>query len=181
MRVLVACEFSGVVRDAFQARGHYALSCDFLPSERPGNHYQGDVYDQLDKSWDLMIAFPPCTHLAASGARWWPTKRREQAVALEFVWLLLEAPIPRICLENPVGLVSTAIRPPDQYVQPWEHGHGWTKRTGLWLKGLPQLLPSHVVDGRSNRIHWMGESKGRAREKSRTPPGIAAAMAEQWG
>lgn len=149
MRVLVACEFSGRVRDAFTARGHYAMSCDLLESETPGPHYVGDVYDLLDKPWDMMIAFPPCTHLAICGARWFnrPGKREAQLKALEFVRLLMNAPIPRIAIENPVGVISTAIRPPDQWIQPWEHGHGETKKTGLWLKGLPLLKPTQVVGG----------------------------------
>jgi site-specific DNA-cytosine methylase len=183
VKVLVACEFSGRVRQAFRDRGHNAVSCDFETTEIPGNHYQGDVYDLLDKPWDLLIAFPPCTHLATCGARWWdrPGKREAQRQAVEFVRLLMEANIPRIAIENPIGILSTAIRKPDQIIQPWEHGHGETKSTCLWLKGLPLLVPSNVVEGRENRIHWMPERKSRAKDKSRTYPGIAAAMAEQWG
>lgn len=182
MKVLVACEFSGIVRDAFVARGHTAISCDLLPTERPdGLHIQGDVRALLTEHWDLMIAHPPCTHLAASGARWWPAKQVEQVEALAFVRLLLDAPIERIALENPVGLISTTIRKPDQIIQPWQHGHGETKATCLWLKGLPPLIPSHVVDGREQRLWRVGESKSRWRTRSRTFHGIAAAMAAQWG
>lgn len=182
MRVLVACEFSGVVRDAFAALGHDAVSCDLEPSETPGEHIQCDVRRVLGLGWDMMIAHPPCTHLASSGARWWRNKDPQlQASALEFVRTLLNAPIPRIALENPVGAIGTRIRPADQYIQPWEHGHGETKKTGLWLKNLPALLPSAVVSGRDNRIHMMPGSRYQARERSRTYPGVARAMAEQWG
>ena len=182
MRVLVACEFSGVVRDAFTARGHEAASCDLLPSETPGNHYQGDVRLLLvGMKWDLMIAHPPCTHLAVSGARWFADKQAEQAEALEFVRQLLEAPIPRIALENPIGVISTRIRKPDQIIQPWQFGHGETKATCLWLKGLPKLQPTQIVDGRAPRVHYASPGPDRWKERSRTLPGIAAAMAEQWG
>lgn len=136
MRVLVACEYSGTVRDAFRARGHDAMSCDLLPTDVPGPHYQGDVRDVLGDGWDLMIAHPPCTHLAASGARWFHLKQQEQAEALEFVRLLMNAPIPRIAVENPVSVISSRIRKPDQIIQPWMFGHGETKATCLWLKGL---------------------------------------------
>lgn len=183
MRVLVACEFSGIVRDAFLARGHDAVSCDLLPSERPGPHYQNDVRAMLHPGWafDLMIAFPPCTHLAVSGARWFKDKEREQAEALGFVRELLEAPIPRIALENPVGVISTRIRRPDQIIQPWQFGHGEVKATCLWLKGLPLLQPSNIVEGREARVHRMAPSPIRGRERSRTYQGVADAMAEQWG
>ena len=182
MRVLIACEFSGIVRDAFRERGHDAMSCDLLPSETPGNglHYQGDVRDVLDDGWDLMIAHPPCTHLAVSGARWFVNKRTEQAEALDFVRLLLDAPIPRIALENPVSVISTAIRKPDQIIQPWQFGHGETKTTCLWLKGLPKLTPTDIVHEREQRVWRMGPSPTRWAERSRTFPGIAAAMAAQW-
>lgn len=180
MRVLVACEFSGRVRDAFLARGHDALSCDILPSEKPGPHHCGDVLSILDQGWDMMIAFPPCTYLAVSGARWWRYRREEQAAALDFVKALMDAPIPRIAIENPVGKISTAIRPPDQYIQPWQFGHGETKKTGLWLKGLPLLRPTNVVDGREARVHKMPPSKDRGRRRSLTYLGVAAAMASQW-
>lgn len=181
MRVLVACKYSGTVRDAFIARGHDAISCDLLPTERPGPHYQGDVRDILGDGFDLMIAHPPCTHLAVSGARWFVEKRKQQADALEFVWLLLNAPIPRICLENPVSVISRHIREPDQIIQPWEHGHGETKATCLWLKNLPRLRPSLIVEGRTPRVHFMLPSPDRWKERSRTYPGIASAMADQWG
>jgi hypothetical protein len=181
MRVLVACEYSGTVRDAFIARGHDAMSCDLLPTEKPGPHYQGGVLDILDDGWDLMIAHPPCTHLAVSGARWWKDKQDEQALALWFVAQLMAAPIPRIAIENPVSKISTAIRKPDQIVQPWQFGHGETKATCLWLKGLPKLVPTQVVDGREARIHKMSPGPDRWKERSRTYQGIADAMAAQWG
>lgn len=181
MRVLVACEYSGAVRDAFRARGHDAMSCDLLPTEQPGPHYHGPVEDILGDGWDIMIAHPPCTHLAVSGARWWKDKRQEQAAALDFVRLLLAAPIPRIALENPISIISTAIRKPDQIIQPWQFGHGETKATCLWLKGLPPLVPTNIVPGREARIHKMPPSPDRWKERSRTYAGIAAAMAAQWG
>ncbi len=180
MRVLVACEFSGVVRDAFAERGHDAWSCDILPTERDGNHIQGDVLEVLDDWWDLMIAHPPCTHLAVSGARWFKDKVEEQAEALDFVRSLLAAPIPRIALENPISVISTKVRKPDQIIQPWQHGHGETKATCLWLKGLPCLTPSNVVEGREARIHFMPPGEDRWKNRSRTLPGIAKAMADQW-
>lgn len=181
MRVLVACEFSGVVRDAFRARGHDAMSCDLLPTEVDGPHYMGDVRDVLDDGWDLMVAHPPCTHLAVSGARWFAKKRAEQVEALEFVRLLLDAPIPRIALENPVSIISSRIRKPEQIIQPWQFGHGETKATCLWLKGLPLLRATNIVDGREARVHKMAPGPNRWRERSRTFEGIAAAMADQWG
>lgn len=181
MKVLVACEFSGIVRDAFIAKGHEANSCDLLPTERPGPHIQGDILEHLRKGWDLMIAHPPCTHLAVSGARWFYKKRVEQEMALEFVRLLLDAPIPRICLENPISIISTRIRKPDQIIQPWQFGHGETKTTCLWLKGLPLLKPTNIVRGRESRIHKMPPSVNRWKERSRTFQGIADAMAGQWG
>ncbi len=183
MRVLIACEFSGVVRRAFRARGHDAVSCDLLPAEdgETLHHIQGDVLEMLDGGWDLMIAHPPCTHLAVSGARWFKDKQHEQADALAFVWYLLDAPIPRIALENPVSIISSHIRKPDQIVQPWQYGHGETKATCLWLKNLPTLLPTRVVDGREARVHRMPPGPDRWRERSRTFTGIADAMADQWG
>ena len=181
MRVLVACEFSGIVRDAFVLRGHDAWSCDILPSEAPGNHIQGDVLAIIGDSWDLMIAHPPCTHLAVSGARWFKEKRAEQEMALDFVRRLLDAPIPRIAVENPVSIISSQIYKPDQIIQPWQFGHGETKATCLWLKNLPLLKPTHVVAGREARIHKMPPSADRWRERSRTYEGIANAFAEQWG
>ncbi len=184
MNVVVACEFSGIVRDAFIARGHNAISADFLPSERPGAHYTGDVMDLLRDMagyFDLMIAHPPCTHLAVSGARWFKDRPQEQANALSFVRLLLAAPIPRIALENPVSVISSKIRKPDQIIQPWMFGHGETKATCLWLKGLPKLEPTDIVDGRSPRVHHASPSPNRWKERSRTLNGIANAMAVQWG
>lgn len=180
MRVLVACEYSGTVRDAFIAAGHEALSCDLLPTDNPGPHYQGDVRDVLHDGWDLMIAHPPCTHLAVSGARWFKDKQEEQAEALDFVRLLLDAPIERIALENPVSVISSRIRKPDQIIQPWQFGHGETKATCLWLKGLPKLTPTDIVDGREARVHKLPPSADRWKIRSTTYPGIAAAMAQQW-
>jgi len=182
MRVLVACEFSGIVRDAFRARGHAAWSCDLLPSEREGPHIQGDVLALLDDGWDLMIAHPPCTHLSVSGAKHFAEKRADgrQGKALAFVRALLDAPIPRIALENPVSIISTEIRKPDQIIQPWQFGHGETKATCLWLKNLPSLTPTNIVEGREARVHRMAPGPNRWRERSRTFQGIADAMAEQW-
>jgi hypothetical protein len=181
MRVLVACEFSGTVRDAFRRRGHDAVSCDLLPSETDGPHYQRDVLGVLGHGWDLMIAHPPCTHLAVSGARWFKDKAQEQAEALQFVRDLMAAPIPRIAVENPVSVISSRIRKADQVIQPWQFGHGEVKATCLWLKGLPQLVPTAIVDGREARVHRMPPGPNRWKERSRTFPGIAEAMAEQWG
>ncbi len=181
MRVLVACEYSGVVRDAFIARGHDAISCDLLPTEVPGPHYQGDVRDVLGDGWGLMIAHPPCTHLSVSGARWFKDKLPEQAEALDFVRLLLDAPIPRIALENPISIISSRIRKPDQIIQPWQFGHGETKATCLWLKGLPKLWATCLVEGREARVHKMPPGPDRWKERSRTFTGIGAAMAAQWG
>lgn len=181
MKVLIACEFSGAVRDAFSAKGWDAWSCDLLPSERPGNHIEGDVMPHLGGGWDMLIAHPPCTHLAVSGARWFHLKRKEQADALAFVRALLEAPIGRIALENPVSIISTAIRKPDQTIQPWQFGHGETKATCLWLKNLPKLTPTNVVAGREQRVWKMPPGPDRAKERSRTYEGIAKAMADQWG
>lgn len=194
MRVLVACEFSGTVSQAFRDAGHDAWSADLLPSELCRNprhtrgegdccgHYIGDVRDLLTADvWDLMIAHPPCTHLAVSGARWFAGKRREQAEALAFVRELLAAPIPRIALENPVSVISTAIRKPDQIIQPWMFGHGEVKATCLWLQNLQNLEPTEIVSGRVARVHRMAPGPDRWKERSRTLPGIARAMAEQWG
>ena len=183
MRVLVACEFSGTVRDAFIRQGHDAWSCDLLPSESPlGPHYRGNVLDLLQPGrWELVIAHPPCTHLAVSGARWFKDKQQEQAEALEFVRALLDAPVPRIALENPVSIISSRIRKPDQIVQPWQYGHGETKATCLWLKGLPKLEPTNIVEGRKATVHRMPPGPNRWRERSRTYRGIAEAMAAQWG
>jgi site-specific DNA-cytosine methylase len=180
MRVLIACEFSGTVRDAFLAFGHDAMSCDLLPTERPGPHYQGDIRDILGDWWDLMIAHPPCTHLAVSGARWFKDKVQEQAEALEFVRLLMDAPIPRIAIENPISIISSRIRKADQIIQPWQFGHGEVKATCLWLKNLPKLVPTNIVDGRVARVHRMPPGPDRWKERSKTLAGIAAAMAAQW-
>lgn len=181
MNVLVACEFSGIVRNAFYKKGHNAWSCDFLESESTGQHFVGDVLDFLEDGWDLMIVHPPCTHLAVSGARWFKYKQKEQAEALEFVSRLLNAPIDKIALENPISVISTKIKKPDQIIQPWQFGHGETKATCLWLKNLPPLKPTNIVNGRENRIHKMAPSPTRSRDRSRTYQGIADAMAEQWG
>ena len=182
MRVLIACEYSGRVRDAFLKLGHDAMSCDLLPTERPGPHYQGSVFDVINDGWDLMIAHPPCTDLAVSGARHFAEKIADgrQQAALEFVRQLLDAPIPKIALENPVSIISTRIRKPSQIIQPWQFGHGETKTTCLWLKGLPKMVPTDIVAGRSDRIHKMPPSPTRWKERSRTYQGIADAMANQW-
>jgi len=181
MKVLIACEYSGTVRDAFMRRGHDAISCDLLPTDAPGPHYQGSVLDIIDQGFDLMIAHPPCTHLAVSGARWFKDKQQEQAEALEFVRALLNAPVPRIALENPVSIISSRIRKPDQCIQPWQFGHGETKKTCLWLKGLPPLTPTNIVEGREQRVWKLPPSADRWKIRSKTFAGIAEAMAEQWG
>ena len=184
MKVLIACEFSGTVRDAFIEQGHDAISCDLLPSENGGPHYRGRVQELIHNDFhkfDLMIAHPPCTHLAVSGARWFKDKQKEQKEALDFVRLLLNAPIEKIALENPISIISTQIRKPDQIIQPWQFGHGETKATCLWLKNLPKLEPTKIVEGRENRIHRMPPSEDRGRLRSLTYQGIAEAMAEQWG
>lgn len=181
MKVLVACEYSGRVRDAFIRAGHDAMSCDLLPTEMPGPHYQGDVMDIIDDGWDLMIAHPPCTHLAVSGARWFSEKQEEQAQALRFVWELLQADIPRIALENPISVISSHFGEPAQTIQPWQFGHGETKATCLWLKNLPPLEPTNIVEGREAKVHKMPPGPDRWKERSRTYEGIAQAMADQWG
>lgn len=184
MRVLVACEFSGTVRDAFARLGHDAWSCDLLPTERPGNHIQGDVLSILGDGWDLMIAHPPCTYLCVSGISWNSRRPGRAALtekALQFVALLMAAPIPRIAIENPVAVISSRIRKPDQTIQPWQFGHGETKRTCLWLKGLPPLRPTNIVEGREQRLHRLPPSPDRWKLRSLTYQGIADAMAQQWG
>ena len=196
LRVLVACEYSGTVRDAFRARGHYALSCDLLPTDAPGPHYQGDVRDVLDAGWDLLIAHPPCTYLSVSGMHWTARGLRDPQLtedALAFVRLLMDAPIPRIAVENPVSVVSSRIRKPDQTVQPWQFGHDASKATCLWLKGLPKLQATGLVEPRivNGRKRWgnqtdsgqnrLAPSADRWKIRSATFAGIAAAMAEQWG
>ena len=181
MKVLIACEFSGTVREAFRKRGHDAWSCDLLDTEILGQHIIGDILQILDQDWDLMIAHPPCTHLAVSGAAWFKYKTAEQKDALEFVRKLINAPIHKIALENPISVISTKIRKPDQIIQPWQFGHGETKATCLWLKNLPKLIPTNIVDGREQRFHNLWPSPDRWKIRSRTFQGIADAMAEQWG
>ena len=181
MKVAVLCEFSGVVRDAFIRHGHDAISCDLLPTEVSGPHIQGDCLAHDWSGYDLIIAHPPCTHLAVSGARWFLDKAEEQAQALDFVRRIMEIPVPRLALENPISIISTRIRKPDQIVHPWQFGHGETKATCLWLKGLPKLVPTNIVSGRDNRVHRMAPSPDRWKERSRTFVGIAEAMAQQWG
>lgn len=181
MKVLIACEFSGIVREAFKAKGHDAWSCDLLPTEIPGQHIQGDVEEYLDTRWDMMIAFPPCTHLAVSGARWFKNKQEEQDRAIVFFERLVEAPILKICIENPIGIMSTEYCKPDQIIQPWQFGHGETKATCLWLKNLPKLNPTNVVDGREHRVHREPPGPESWKNRSRTFQGIADAMAMQWG
>ena len=183
MKVLIACEYSGRVRDAFIALGHDAMSCDILPTDMHGPHYQGDVFDIINDGWDLMIAHPPCTHLSVSGARHFAAKQASgvQQESLRFVQRLMDAPIAKIAIENPISIISSKIRKPEQIIQPWQFGHGETKATCLWLKGLPLLVPTDVVEGREARIHKMPPSPTRWKERSRTYQGIADAMAAQWG
>ena len=183
MKILVACEFSGTVRDAFSKLGHDVMSCDLLPSDKPGKHYQGDIFDIIDDEWDLMIAHPPCTHLAVSGARYFAEKKAAgvQDEALAFVSRLLNSTVPKICLENPISIISSRIRKPDQIIQPWMFGHGETKATCLWLKNLPLLKPTNIVAGRDDRIHKMPPSADRWKKRSITYQGIANGMAAQWG
>ena len=182
MRVLVACEYSGRVRDAFRSHGHDAWSCDLLPCERDhAFHLQQPVENILDQNWDMAIFHPPCTHLAVSGSRHFHRKQREQAEALDFVRLLMDAPIPRWCIENPISVISSAIRPPDQIIQPWQYGHGEVKATCLWLHNLPKLKPTNCVDGREERVHLMPPGPDRWKERSRTYQGVADAMGAQWG
>jgi site-specific DNA-cytosine methylase len=190
MRVLIACEYSGAVRDAFVKNGHDAMSCDLLPTDVPGNHYQGDVFDVINDGWDLMIAHPPCTHLAVSGARWFKDKVKEQAESLEFVRRLMDAPIDKIVIENPISIISSRIRKPEQIIQPWMFGHPEAKATCLWLKGLPTLSATDVLT-KPECGYWsnqtpsgqnkLGPSKDRWKERSKTYQGIATAMANQWG
>jgi len=195
LSILVACESSGAVRDALTALGHTAMSCDLLPAETPGWHYEGDVREVLDDYWDLMIAHPPCTYLSASGMHWTTRGLRDPKLtedALDFVRLLLDAPIPKIAVENPVGAISTRIRPADQYVHPYQFGDDASKKTGFWLKGLPILVPTDRIPPRlvNGKERWgnqtdsgqnkLGPSDGRWKERSKTYPGLAAAMALQW-
>lgn len=204
MKVLVACEYSGVVRRAFRELGHDAWSCDLLPADDGSeHHYQGDIRHIIENEvldqyvfgdlpyWDLMIAHPPCTHLAVSGARWFKDKEQEQKEALDFVRLLMNAPIPRIAIENPVSIISSKIRKPDQIVQPWMFGDPYTKTTCLWLKNLPKLEPTDIVDKGKRHVTKSGKSlpewynlppsEDRWKIRSQTFPGFAKAMAEQWG
>ena len=184
MKVLVACEYSGVVRRAFRALWHDAWSCDLLPAEDDSAyHLQQDVLTVLGGGWDMMIAHPPCTDLAVSGARWFPAKRASGAQdrAVRFFMALVNARIRHIAVENPVSIMSSLHRKPDQIIQPWQYGHGETKATCLWLKNLPKLTPTNIVEGREARVHKMAPGPDRWKERSRTYEGIAAAMAAQWG
>ena len=191
LRVLVACEYSGRVRDAFSKKGHYALSCDILPTEQPGQHYSGDVLKILECQWDLMVAFPPCTHIAVSGARWFKEKIADgrQQMGIDFFMALANAPIDKIAIENPVGIMSSIWRKPDQIVQPFEYGHTETKKTCLWLKNLPKLIPTEMVydeminlpKKERSRIHYMSPGKNRSKLRSKTYSGIANCMADTWG
>lgn len=181
MKILVACEYSGRVRDAFVRRGHNAISSDLLPTESPGPHYQGNVLDILLQDWDMIVAFPPCTYLTSAGSRWWPDRQEEQQRALDFARKFFYAPCPRIAIENPVGKLSTEIAEPNQIIQPWQFGHPFTKATCLWLKGLPLLRPTHIVKPLGSEIHRMSPSKDRSKKRSLIYQGIADAMAEQWG
>ncbi len=191
MKILIACEFSGIVRDAFIARGHDAISCDLLPTERLGPHYQGDVRDIIDDGFDMMIAHPPCTHLCVSGARWFPAKIADgrQQSGIDFFMMLAGSDIAKIAIENPVGIMSTKYRKPNQIIQPYEFGHPETKKTCLWLKGLPGLTPTKVVEPeyiisngrRYSPMHYQPPGKDRGKLRSITYQGIADAMAEQWG
>jgi hypothetical protein len=180
MKVLIGCEYSGIEREAFRALGHDVISCDLLDTEIPGPHYKGDVRDILRDGFDLAVLHPPCTHLACSGARWFREKEREQQEAIAFFMEMINAPIPRIAVENPVGIMSTIYREPDQYIEPWQFGHGETKKTCLWLKNLPPLIPTNIVSGREQRIHNMPPSADRGHLRSLTYEGWAQAMAGQW-
>ena len=196
MRVLIACEYSGAVRDQFLKLGHDAMSCDLLPTDVPGPHYQGDVFDIINDSWDLMIAFPPCTHLALSGAMHFEKKRADgrQQQGIDFFMRVVNINVPKLAVENPIGIMSTLYKKPDQIIQPFEYGHGTTKATCLWLKGLPLLKPTNIVDkgevvtfaSGKRMSKWFYESsqlppKERERMRNKTFQGIADAMADQWG
>ncbi|SRR6266568_292266 len=182
MNILIACEFSGVLRDACIAMGHHALSCDLEPSEQPGPHYQGDIRHILYMSWDMIIAFPPCTHLCSSGARYFEEKRLDgrQQEAIDFFLLFTQLKCPRVAIENPVSIMSSIYRKPDQIIQPWQFGHGEIKSTCLWLKGLPPLFSTDIAQGNEQRLYTLSPSPTRSRERSRTYAGIAQAMAAQW-
>ena len=196
MKVLIACEFSGTVRDAFIKNGHDAMSCDLEPTEVPGPHYQGNVMDVINQDWDLMIAFPPCTHLAVSGARHFVTKQADgrQKQGIQFFLQMANAKIPRIAIENPIGIMSNLYKQPTQIIQPWEYGHNTTKATCLWLKGVEPLKPTNIVEPEPRAVYasgktmpkwyadaWSKSPKERSIIRSKTFPGIAKAMAEQWG
>lgn len=193
MKVLVACEFSGVVREAFARLGHDAWSCDIIDTEIPGQHIKDDVLRHLDEGWDLMIAHPPCTHLAVSGSRYFAEKRADgrQQAAIAFFMAIVNAPVAHICVENPVCIMSSEYRKPDQIIQPWQFGHPESKATCLWLKGLPKLLTTHILHLPEGQKYWsnqtpsgqnkLGPSADRAKIRARTYPNIAAAMAVQWG
>lgn len=191
MKVLIACEYSGKVRSAFEKMGHFAVSCDLLPTEKPGFHYQCDVFDIINEGWDLMVAHPPCTDLAVSGAAWFKEKIADgrQQRALDFVQALMAAPIPMIAIENPISVISSKIRKPDQIIQPWMFGHKETKATCLWLKGLPKLVPTTDLKEETMalprkermRLHYLPPSADRWKIRSETFQGIADAMANQWG
>ena len=181
MKILIGCEFSGRVRDAFSKKGHDVMSCDLEESLQSGRHYKGDIRDILTESWDMLIAFPPCTYLCVSGARWFKDREKEQQAALDFVRLLLDAPIPKIAIENPVGVISSKIRKPDQIIQPWWFGLPETKATCLWLKGLPMLKPTNIVEPTRHSIHYLAPGPNRSKIRSITFKVIANAMAEQWG
>lgn len=183
MKILVACEYSGLVRDAFIAQGHEAVSADLLPTESPGPHYRGDVRNILDRGFDIMVAFPPCTYLCAAGARYWdrPDWEGKQEAALDFVRELMEAPIEKKAIENPRGIIGSTIRVPDQIIQPYQFGDPWRKMTCLWLDGLPPLKPTEHVEEHSSWIDSIPTYRNRGKNRSRTFPGVAKAMAEQWG
>ncbi len=192
MKVLIACEFSGCVRDAFIARGHDAMSCDLLPTDVKGPHYQGNVLDLITEEWDMLIAFPSCTHLCSSGARWWKDKKQEQQDAIDFVMRLWTFGVPKIAIENPIGILSGVWRKPNQIIQPWMFGHEETKATCLWLKGLPNLQPTNIVGPppknmtkeekkKWNKVHYASPGKDRWKIRSKTYAGVGKAMAEQWG
>lgn len=184
MKVLIGCEYSGAVRDAFIRGGHDAMSCDLLPTDAPGQHYQGDIFDVIDYPWEIAILHPPCTHLSVSGARHFEAKRmdgRQQSAVSFFMSLVRRsAHIEKVAIENPICIMSSLWRKPDQIVQPWMFGHGETKATALWLKGLPLLRPTNIVAGREPRIHHMPPSADRCKLRSETYSGIAQAMADQW-
>jgi hypothetical protein len=183
LSALIACEYSGAVRDAFSALGWYAVSCDLLPTDSPGPHFHGDVRDIIAQKWDIMIAFPPCTYLCSSGMHWTTRGFRDPRLtedALDFVRFLMDSPIRRIAIENPIGVISSRIRKPDQIIQPWQFGHGETKATCLWLKNLPPLIPTNIVPGRDHRVWRAAPGKDRWKIRSKTYLGVAAAMARQW-